>query len=201
MANLDLDIDFNGLDNDILQKRTSQRKDIYPRVVRYASSKGVSRRKVDDMMLEMAGGYGYSNFDEASIKKEAEAFCEAQYEECVKQNKGEFGDCGNQLQPCKDKYLADKLKALKKTKNKNFWNNLLTGINTVGQQLNQQNNTNTNTNTSSNNNFRDDSGGEEDDTETRILGMKPLVFTVVALGTVTTLAIVTVMLMRKKKGK
>ena len=196
MANLDLDIDFNGFDNDILQESKSERVDIYPRVVRYASKKGISKRAVDNMMLEISGGY--SNFDEAPIKKQAEVYCESQYEECLKKPKtGDFGDCGDKLQPCKDKFLADKLKELKKSKNKNFWNTLLGTVNQVGQAVNKNNtqvsntgNTNTNTNTNNDDN---------DDTEATILGMKPLVFTIVALGTVTTLAIITVLLMKRGK--
>lgn len=40
------------------------------------------------------------------ILKKAEEVCEAQYEECVKKQKaGEFGDCGNLLQPCKDAFV------------------------------------------------------------------------------------------------
>lgn len=196
MANLDLDIDFNGLDNDILTRSSGSKPDIYPRIVRYASKKGVNRRQVDDIMLEVAGGY--SNFDEATIKKEAETFCEAEYEACVQKNKGEFGDCGNQLQPCKDKFIQDKKNELKKSKSGNFWEKVKQGINAFGQvqaemqkQQQQQGGSNTG------NDFRNDNPLPP--AETRILGMKPLVFTVVALGTVTTLAIVTVMLMRKGK--
>lgn len=195
MANLDLDIDLNGLENDILQKSNSSRPDVYPRVVRYASSKGVSRRQVDKIMLEVAGGYSSATDEE--IKKQAETFCEAQYEECLKKQKdGGFGNCGDQLQPCKEKYIADQLK---KSKSKSFWGNVVKGINTLGGVVKDTTTTQSGQNLGEWEKSQGGAGTPPPPQETRILGMKPLVFTVVALGTVTTLAIVTVLLMRKGK--
>ena len=197
MANLDLDIDLNGLENDILNKSNSSRPDIYPRVVRYASSKGVSKRAVDKIMLEVAGAY--SNSDAETIKKQAEEFCEAQYEECLKKQKdGGFGDCGTQLQPCKDKFIAEKTKELRKSKSGSFWQNVIKGVNTIGGLAKDTTTTSTGQNLGEWEKTRNDNLPPSPQ-ETRILGMKPLVFTVVALGTVTTLAIVTVLLMRKGK--
>lgn len=187
MANLDLDIDFNGLDNDILNRSSGSKPDIYPRIVRYASKKGVNRRQVDNIMLEVAGGY--SNFDEATIQKEAEENCKDEGLPTVKRD-------------CINKYIEDakkqQAKDLRKASRGNFWEQVKKGINAFGQvqaemqkQQQQQGGSNTG------NDFRNDNPLPP--AETRILGMKPLVFTVVALGTVTTLAIVTVMLMRKGK--
>jgi hypothetical protein len=184
---------LNVLENDILQKSNSSRPDVYPRVVRYASSKGVSRRQVDKIMLEVAGGYSSATDEE--IKKQAETFCEAQYEECLKKQKdGGFGNCGDQLQPCKEKFIADQLK---KSKSKSFWGNVVKGINTLGGVAKEYSTTKSGQNLGEFENRGSDIPTQPQ--ETRILGMKPLVFTVVALGTVTTLAIVTVLLMRKGK--
>lgn len=185
MANLDLDIDLNGLENDILRESNSSRPDIYPRVVRYASSKGVSSRAVDKIMLEVAGAY--SSLTDEELKKEAE-----ESRKCKKLS-------GTEQEACVKKYIEDaKAKELRKAESGTFWNKVVTGINTLGSVAN------TYSATKSGQNFGDarDDNFRNDNTpapETRILGMKPLVFTIVALGTVTTLAVVTVLLMRKGK--
>ena len=194
MANLDLDIDFNGLDNDILQKSVSERKDIYPRVVRYASSKGIGKRAVDNMMLEIAGNY--SHFTDDELRKEA-----LSSKECS-QFKSDSGvklpSQEAQLEACVKSYIdKTKKKELRKSKNANFWNTLIGTVNEVGQNLNKNNATNNNSNTGNNNN--NNNNDPLPDADPRILGMKPLVFTLVALGTVTTLAIVTVLLMKRGK--
>jgi len=47
-----------------------------------------------------------SKYSPSDILKKAEEVCEAQYEECLKkQTKGDFGNCGNLLQPCKDAFV------------------------------------------------------------------------------------------------
>ena len=62
--------------------------------------------------------------------------------------------------------------------------------------MNKNNTQNTGNNNNNNDRIKDD---PLPDADPRILGMKPLVFTLVALGTVTTLAIVTVLLMKRGK--
>jgi hypothetical protein len=197
MANLDLDIDFNGMDNDILENSKGSRVDIYPRVVRYASKNGVAKRQVDNIMLEVAGNY--SNATDEQISQMAEKFCENEYEKCLKKVKdGTFGDCGDKLQPCKKKFIEDfKKKELRKSQSGSFWNKVVTGVNKLGSATKSYTTTKTGENLGevTDDEFKND----EPLTETRILGMKPLVFTLVALGTVTTLAIVTVLLMKKGK--
>lgn len=185
MANLDLDIDFNGLNNDILQKSIDERVDIYPRVVRYASKKGIGKRAVDKMMLEIAGNY--SNITDEELKKEA-----LSSKECSQLKTTE------EIDACVKSYIdKTKKRELRKSKNANFWNTLIGTVNQVGENLNKNNATNNNSNTGNNNNNDDDN--PLPDADPRILGMKPLVFTLVALGTVTTLAIVTVLLMKRGK--
>jgi len=186
MANLDLDIDFNGLDNDILNKSENERVDIYPRIVRYASSKGISKRAVDNMMLEVSGKY--SNITDEELKKEA-----LSSKECSKLQTTE------EIDACVKSYIdKTKKRELRKSKNANFWNTLIGTVNQVGQNMNKNNATNNTSNTGSNNN-NNNNDNPLPDADPRILGMKPLVFTLVALGTVTTLAIVTVLLMKRGK--
>ena len=188
MANIDLDIDLNGLENDILNKSNSSRPDVYPRVVRYASSKGVSRRQVDKIMLEVAGGY--SSLTDEELKKEAEANCK----------KANPNATQLESENCISKYIEDaKAKELKKSKNTNFWNNVIKGVNTIGGYAKEYSTTKSGQNLKEWEQDKNNNDNLPPKTETRILGMNPLVFTVVALGTVTTLAIVTVLLMRKGK--
>lgn len=185
MANLDLDIDLNGLENDILNISNSSRPDIYPRVVRYASSKGVSKRAVDNLMLEVAGAY--SSLTDEELKKEAE-----ESRKCKNLS-------GTEQEACVKKYIEDaKAKELRKSKSGSFWQNVIKGVNTIGGIAKDYTTTSTGKNVGEWEETRNDDLTPELQ-ETRILGMKPLVFTVVALGTVTTLAIVTVLLMRKGK--
>lgn len=186
MANLDLDIDFNGLNNDILQKSIDERVDIYPRVVRYASKKGISKRVVDKMMLEVSGKY--SNITDDELRQEA-----LKSKECSKLETTE------EIEACVKSYIdKTKKRELRKSKNANFWNTLIGTVNQVGQNLNKNNTSNTGSDNFNNNNNNDNL--PLPDADPRILGMKPLVFTLVALGTVTTLAIVTVLLMKRGKS-
>ena len=194
MANLDLDIKMNGVENDILNKSKGIREDIYPRVLNYAYKKGVSIAKVDDIMLNVAGTY--SNATDEELKKMAEDYCEKQYEKCLKKVAGGgFGDCGTELPSCKKKFIEDyKKKELRKSKSTSFWGNVVQGINTFGEIAKNNSTTSTGQNLGE---AMDSQDEPNPDTEVRILGMKPLVFTFVALGTVITLAVAIVMLTRK----
>lgn len=192
MANLDLDIDFNGLNNDILQKSIDERVDIYPRVVRYASKKGISKKAVDKMMLEVSGKY--SNITDDELRKEALSSKECSQFKSDSSVKLPTKEA--ELEACVKSYIdKTKKRELRKSKNANFWNTLIGTVNQVSENLNKNNTQNTGNN--NNNNFRNDD--PLPDADPRILGMKPLVFTLVALGTVTTLAIVTVLLMKRGK--
>jgi hypothetical protein len=192
MANLDLDIDFNGLNNDILQKSIDERVDIYPRVVRYASKKGISKKAVDKMMLEVSGKY--SNITDDELRKEALSSKECSQFKSDSSVKLPTKEA--ELEACVKSYIdKTKKRELRKSKNANFWNTLIGTVNQVGENLNKNNTQNTGNN--NNNNVRNDD--PLPDADPRILGMKPLVFTLVALGTVTTLAIVTVLLMKRGK--
>ena len=192
MANLDLDIDFNGLNNDILQKSIDERVDIYPRVVRYASKKGISKKAVDKMMLEVSGKY--SNITDDELRKEALSSKECSQFKSDSSVKLPTKEA--ELEACVKSYIdKTKKRELRKSKNANFWNTLIGTVNQVSENLNKNNTQNTGNN--NNNNVRNDD--PLPDADPRILGMKPLVFTLVALGTVTTLAIVTVLLMKRGK--
>jgi len=194
MANLDLDIDFNGLNNDILNKSESERVDIYPRVVRYASGKGISKRAVDNMMLEVAGKY--SNITDEELRKEALSSKECS--QFKSDSSVTLPTKEAELEACVKSYIdKTKKRELRKSKNANFWNTLIGTVNQVSENLNKNNTQNTGNNNNNNNDFRNDD--PLPDADPRILGMKPLVFTLVALGTVTTLAIVTVLLMKRGK--
>lgn len=194
MANLDLDIQMNGMENDILNKSKGIREDIYPRVLNYAYKKGVSISQVNDVMLNVAGNY--SNITDEEINKMAEDYCEKQYEECLKKvSGGDFGDCGTQLPSCKKKFVEDyKKKELRKSKSGAFWGNVFQGINKISDMAKDYSTTTTGQNLREG---MDAPNTPTPDTEVKILGMKPLVFTFVALGTVITLALATVMLTRK----
>ena len=106
---------------------------------------------------------------------------------------------GTEQEACVKKYIEDaKAKELRKAESGTFWQNVIKGVNTVGGLAKDYTTTSTGQNVGEWEKTRNDDLPPAPQ-ETRILGMKPLVFTVVALGTVTTLAIVTVLLMRKGK--
>jgi len=185
MEELDLELNYNEVASDVLQKKFPRKRDMYQRMVKYASNRGMTQDEVDEVIYSSADG----------LLEEAEKTCEAEYEKCLEGlEEGDFGDCGSKLQPCKDRVLAE----LKKSKNKGFWGKVGVGLNIfnkTAKNLGAKTDTTVNTTNDNGNKTKDD---PEDD-EVNILGMRPLVFGVVSLLTVTTLAIVVFAIVKKSK--
>ena len=192
MEELDLDLNYNEVASDVMDKKFPRRADMYQRVVKYANLRGMTQDEVDEVIYSSADG---------SLKEQAEKTCEAEYEKCLEGlEAGDFGDCGSKLQPCKDRVLAE----LKKSKNKGFWDKVGVGLNIfnkTAQNIQNANQSGTGTNTNTTGNNPNDKGGNNDDDEVTILGMKPLVFGLVSLLTVTALGIgIFAIVKRGKKG-
>jgi len=161
----------------------------YENMLRIANSNGLTAKDVDNAMLSVAGKYSNMTDNEiqAIIQPKMDAICEPLYE-------SQGADVYNE---CRKKLIEDyRKKELRKSKSKSFWsgvNKFLTGI---------SKNTDTSlggygTDDFNNNQVSDSS--KDKDKDKRILGMKPLAFTLVSLVTVTALVIGIVYLTKKSK--
>lgn len=190
MANLELDIDYNGVATEVVSPSKGAKEDYYPRVVRYAKSKGISQSEVDNLMLEIAGNYSSMTDEEIAkeIQSDIDKKCERIYEK----------DGAEAFNKCRQTMIEEyKKKELRKSKAKGFFSKLVTNINKLGQMREGYGATSSGQNIGESKDNTNDS--IDDSTDVKILGMKPLVFTLVALGTVTALGVSIVLLTRKGK--
>lgn len=163
----------------------------YENMLRIAKSNGLTAKDVDNAMLSVAGKYSNMTDNEiqAIIQPKMDAICEPLYE-------SQGADVYNE---CRKKLIEDyRKKELRKSRSKSFWsgvNKFLTGI---------SKNTDTSSGGYGTDDFQSNQGGDsskdkDKDEDKRILGMKPLAFTLVSLVTVTALVIGIVYLTKKSK--
>lgn len=176
MNKLDLDLGAGSMNYDVIDVNDSFENN-YQKAINYAKRRGVSEEKVFEIMSS-AGG----------VEQDASDACEEVYE----------SQGSEAFNKCRQEYIS---KISEQDKGK-FWNKFLTGVGNVADSIKgygadqkgtgfyeKGNTQNTNPNYTI------------PDTETRILGMKPLVFSLVALTVVITGGIAIAMIGSKKITK
>lgn len=160
----------------------------YNEMLLIAKSNGLTAKDVDTAMLNVAGKYSNMTDNEiqAIIQPKMDAICEPLYE-------SEGAEVYNE---CRKKLIEDyRKKELRKSRSKSFWSG-------VGSFLKGVSSSTTDGGGYGTDDFQSNQGGgssKDKDEDKRILGMKPLAFTLVSLVTVTALVIGIVYLTKKAK--
>jgi len=154
----------------------------YNKMLLIAQSNGLTSGDLDRAMISVAGQYSNMTDDEIRtvIQPQIESICEPIYES---QGAEAFNECTKKLI---EEY---RIKELRKSRSKNFWSG-------VGSFLGGL--TSRERPSSSDSLGKDSFKDKDEDKGKKILGMKPLTFTLVSVLTVTALTVGIVYLTRKK---
>lgn len=174
----ELDLDYNNVASDVLVKRNPKAKDTYQEIVQYANHLGLDESKVKQVIFSVSQEEK-SSATGSKLNQEASDACEKVYE-------AKGADAFNK---CREEYIANVVK--KKEGRADFWNKVLTGIKKVGDTVGAYTATPEGQPMGTVTPQIPDPRvtPETPNTEVRILGMKPLVFTLVSLGVVITAGI------------
>lgn len=183
ITEFELDLDFNNEQSEVLTKQRPTSVDIYQQAINYGTKRGLSVRQVQEVMSNAIG----------------DDVCEQAYETALakyRTSTNQFPDEASQAREACLKELAEK--QAKKEKRGNFWNKLVGGLNTINDTTKAMgaNQTGENLGNIQDPNYRTPVV-RDDETDVRILGMKPLVFAFVALGVVIAGGIAIAMLGKK----
>lgn len=193
----DLDLDFNNEVSEVLRKERPRHADTYQQAVTYASKRKLGKDVVHNAMRE-----AMSSVSGDELNKEAVQACESVYEEALKKYRtanNPFPDEAAQaMNACREKYIKDKTSGGGKG---SFWNNVFNSINKVSDTIQSMNQNKQQQNAGAGQPQQQYYAPPAPDTKTdvRILGMKPLVFVLVALG-VTAGTVIAINQIGKNKG-
>lgn len=168
---IDLDLNYNNTKSEILSKDNPRYNDIYQQAVTHAKKYGLGSDVVDEVMSNATG----------NVEQEASDACEAVYE----------SQGSEAFNKCRRDYIA-------KAQRGNVLNNVLAGISAIGDAFNNKGDTLSQP--PSNVQQRPNEAPyypPAPKEEVKILGMKPLVFALVSVATVTVGAIVITKLVKK----
>jgi hypothetical protein len=158
----------------------------YNEMLLIAKSNGLTAKDVDNAMLKVAGKYSNMTDNEIQsiIQPQMDAICEPIYE-------SEGAEAFNE---CRKRLIEDyRKKELRRSRSQSFWAG-------VGSFLKGVSSTTTDGDTTDDlKSTKGDDYSKDNDEGKRILGMKPLTFTLVTLVTLTALTIGIVYLTKKAK--